>query len=470
MRNGKFGTLVVFTLGVVLAASGADGATRRLRRMVVVGDSVLAGFSSGGFVARGHGGQVDSAPAFVARRAGVSLAQPLMSGPGVPPQLSISDANGNGVLDPGDVRRSSDSIGFRSKPVRNARNLAVPGEDMVSVFDQIAPGVIAGRLVEGDSVDGRDVLKFLELGLPFRSERVSQVSRAQDIGPSFLMVWIGNNDVLDMAANTDAFAATMDSAEFGRRFRRLLDELADTRADMAVGNLPDVTGIAALRHAGTEVTSCRQADGSVQPVAADDLLSIDLERSSLPVPPCTAVLGPVERDQIRGTVMAFNAEIAAAIAETELNRGVSIAPVDLFALFDGLRQSGADINGDGSVDLTTGYLGGVFSLDGIHPTPTGNALIANAFLDAIQQRFGDVVPRVDVARVAARDGLVGNRFRPAGEPPFGLFAPDDQDELASFFDHIFDRVSRGATDFRDDAGDFGRDFARRIRRFFQDLF
>src|SRR5262245_10324279 len=470
MRNGKFGTFVIATLAVTLAASGADGATRRLRKMVVVGDSVLAGFSSGGFVARGHGGQVDSAPAFVARRARVSLAQPLMSGPGVPPQLSISDANGNGVLDPDDVRRTSDGIGFRAKPVRSARNLAIPGEDMVSVFDEIAPGVIARRLVEGDSVDGRDVLKFLELGLPFRSERVSQVTRAQAIRPSFIMVWIGNNDVLDMAASTDPGAATMDPAEFGRRFRRLLDELADTGADMAVGNLPDVTGIAALRHAGTEVTSCRQADGSVRTVAADDLLPVDLERSSLPVPPCTNVLGPVERDQIRGTVMAFNAEISSAISETELNRGISIAPVDLFTLFDGLRQNGFDVNGDGSADLTTGYLGGVFSLDGIHPTPTGNALIANAFLDAIQQRFGDVIPRVDVARVAARDGLVSSSFRPAGEPPFGLFAPDDQNDLAGFFDNIFDRVSRGATQFRDDVGDLGRDFARRIKRFFQDLF
>jgi hypothetical protein len=135
MRNGKFGTLWCITLAVVLAAGGADGATRRLRRMVVVGDSVLAGFSSGGFVARGHGGQVDSAPAFVARRAGVFLPQPLMSGPGVPAQLAIVDANGNGVLDPGDVQRASDNIGFRAKPVRVARNLAIPGEDMVSVFD-----------------------------------------------------------------------------------------------------------------------------------------------------------------------------------------------------------------------------------------------------------------------------------------------------------------------------------------------
>jgi len=460
----------ILLLAGMLVATPADAAIRRLRRMVVVGDSVLAGFSSGGFIAHGNGGQVDSAPAFVARRARVALPQPLMSGPGVPPQLVIDDGNGNGVLDPGEVHRTDDSIGFRARPVRVARNLAIPGEDMVSVFDEIRPDVIASRLVDGQAVEGRDVLKFLELGLPFRSDSVSQLTRARDLRPTFVMVWIGNNDVLDMAMRTNPDAVTLDATEFGRRFRRLLDELADTGADMAVGNLPDVTGVAALRHAAGEVTSCRQADGTLRPVATDDLLSIDLERVALPVPPCTDVLGLAERDHILKTVSAFNAEIAAAIMETEQNRGVRIAPVDLFALFGGLRANGLDINGDGAVDISTGYLGGLFSLDGVHPTPTGNALIANAFLDAIEQRFGDAIPRVDVARVAARDRLVGNPFRPAGEAPFGLIGPDDTNVFQGFFDDVFDRVSRGAREFASDVRDLGRNFADRIKRFFRHLF
>src|SRR5262245_1351420 len=396
-------------LAGMLVATSANAATPRLRRMVVVGDSVLAGFSSGGFIAHGNGGQVDSAPAFVARRARVVLPQPLMSGPGVPPQLVIDDVNGNGVLDPGEVRRTNDSIGFRKRPVRVARNLAIPGEDMVSVFDEIRPDVIASRLVDGQAVEGRDVLKFLELGLPFRSDSVSQLTRARDLRPTFVMVWIGNNDVLDMAMRTNPDAVTLDATEFGRRFRRLLDELADTGADMAVGNLPDVTGVAALRHAAGEVTSCRQADGTLRPVATDDLLSIDLSRSELPVPPCTDVLGPTERDLVRAKIVAFNAEIAVAIADTEQRRGVEIASVDTFGLFDQLRQQGVDVDGNGAPDLTTGYLGGIFSLDGIHPTRTGDAVIANAFIASINQRFGDTIPPVDVARVAAHDELVNNR-------------------------------------------------------------
>src|SRR5205807_8404429 len=106
----------------------------QLRRLVEVGDILLAGFSSRGLIATGRAGQVDSAPAILARCAHVSLPQPLMDGPGVPPQLAIFDDNQNGALDPGEVRRPAGArIGFRSSPDRRVRNLAVPGEDTASV-------------------------------------------------------------------------------------------------------------------------------------------------------------------------------------------------------------------------------------------------------------------------------------------------------------------------------------------------
>jgi lysophospholipase L1-like esterase len=39
--------------------------------------------------------------------------------------------------------------------------------------------------------------------------------------------------------------------------------------------------------------------------------------------------------------------------------------------------------------------GGSFSLDGIHPSPRGYALIANAFLDAINSKYGSTLKKVD---------------------------------------------------------------------------
>jgi len=443
----RYSSICIALLVSLLLAGDVNAGVFRLRRTVVVGDSLLAGFGSGGFVGVGRPGQVDSAPAFVARRAHVRLPLPFISEPGVPPPLVIVDGNGNGRLDRGEVRRTSDGLGFRADPDKTVRNLAVPGEDTQSVFEKIAAQDIAGELATGD-VKGRDVLKFLILGLPLQSEPVSQVSRARELRPTFLLVWIGNNDVLDMATNTNPDAVTLTRAEFGDRFRALLAALSDTQAGMAVANLPDPTGIAALRRAAGDVTSCRLADGTTAPVDGADLLSIDLDPGQLPTPPCSKVLNAAGRAQVRAKVSAFNDEIAAAIADTEQTLGVTIAPVDVFAALDQLGASGVDLNGDGVPDLTGRYLGGIFSLDGVHPTRTGNALIANTFIDAINARFGESIPRVDVARVAAHDPLAHSHFRPAGEVPFGLIGDSEGDDLDSFFTKTFARVEHGIDDIR----------------------
>lgn len=437
-------------LGLALAM-GVAGASpsARLRRTVVIGDSLLAGFSNGGLVAKGASGQRNGAAAVIARRAGVSLPQPAMSGPGFPPPMRIVDANDNGVLDPHEVRWRV-GIGFRSRPDREARNLAVPGEDILSVRKSIDVLDVAEQILDG-SPDGRDIMKFLILGLPLEDEAVSQLSVARDRQPSFLLVWLGNNDVLDMATQTDPGTVDLTPAAFGTAYGAFLDEVAELGAGMAVANLPDVTQIAALRRAAGEVTSCRRGDGTLEPVVAEALLALDLDPALLPVPPCTRVLDPAERAQVRATVVAFNAAIAAKVAEREL-AGANIALVDMFGYFDDLALNGYDVHGDGTLVLTTRYLGGVFSLDGIHPTRTGHALIANTFIAAINARFGETIPPVNVARVAAKDPLVANRFRPAGEAPFGVIE-EPADAVEAAFERIEERVDHIADDLEDAISD-----------------
>lgn len=446
--------------GVVLSTTeAAHAACGMLRRTVVVGDSILAGFGDGGLRRNGAMGQRNAAPRLVTRRARAKLPQPLMTSPGFPPPYTIDDRDRDGQLDPGDIVRRSSGIGFRADADVSARNLAVPGESVASVFDRVDAGDVAGQLFGGNA-DGRDLMKFAILGLPLRDEEVSQVRRARDTGPTFIMLWLGNNDVLDMATGTNPNRVDGTAAEFGVTYRRLLNALADTNAPMAVANLPDVTQIAALRAAAGEVTQCRRGDGTIVAVAADDLLPLDLDTATLPTPSCGDVLDADERAQIRGIVQNFNAEIAAAIDEIEITRGIPVARVDTFALFDDIATAGYDVRGDGTLVLTTKYLGGIFGLDGVHPTRTAHALIANAFLDAIEARFGDAIPRVNVAAVANRDPRVGSRFAPAGEAPFGLFAPD---EIENLLPSVFQ-------DLADDGGDFLDDLDREVGDFFDDLF
>src|SRR5207245_10520250 len=109
----------------------------------------------------------------------------------------------------------------------------------------------------------------------------------------------------ELAPDARPCARTLAPVAFGGRFRALLDALAATQAGMAVATLPDPTGVAALRRAAGDVTSCRAADGTTRPVAADDLLSIDLAPDRLPTPPCSKVLNGAERAQVRSKVSEF---------------------------------------------------------------------------------------------------------------------------------------------------------------------
>jgi len=41
--------------------------------------------------------------------------------------------------------------------------------------------------------------------------------------------------------------------------------------------------------------------------------------------------------------------------------------------------------------------GGVFSLDGVHLTPRGNAIAADEFIKAINDKYGSKIPLLDVS-------------------------------------------------------------------------
>lgn len=51
------------------------------------------------------------------------------------------------------------------------------------------------------------------------------------------------------------------------------------------------------------------------------------------------------------------------------------------------------------------FLGGFFSLDGLHPTNTGYALLANVFIDRMNAALNTKIADVDVSAVAAVDPL-----------------------------------------------------------------
>jgi hypothetical protein len=112
-----------------------------------------------------------------------------------------------------------------------------------------------------------------------------------------------------------------------------------------------------------------------------------------------------EQQQIQSRTVAFNTIIATAVAQNadrlalfDINAGFPGNPntelgafADLFGIDGelGIRVQGTLLQPDFSPN-------GVFSTDGIHPNPRGNAILANEFIRVIEDAFGASIPEVDV--------------------------------------------------------------------------
>jgi hypothetical protein len=107
------------------------------------------------------------------------------------------------------------------------------------------------------------------------------------------------------------------------------------------------------------------------------------------------VLDRYEAAYIRASIEAFNEIIRKTVEE--LNVGEKrLALVDAHALVEQVHE-GMYVDG---IQVDASYVqGGFFSLDGLFPTGQGNALIANAFIEAINETFDGVsIPPADFTR------------------------------------------------------------------------
>jgi lysophospholipase L1-like esterase len=117
----------------------------------------------------------------------------------------------------------------------------------------------------------------------------------------------------------------------------------------------------------------------------------------LPGPGTACVLRAAEANQIRARIASYNHVIAARARE------LCGALVDVHTLVQQLARIGYKA---GPLRLTTDFLGGLFSLDGIHPTNTGYAILANEILEQMKRQLHINITPVNVVQVARRDPLV----------------------------------------------------------------
>ena len=105
--------------------------------------------------------------------------------------------------------------------------------------------------------------------------------------------------------------------------------------------------------------------------------------------PNAYVLTATEITSINNAISAYNTKLKA----TADAAGLAYADVNSFfkTVKTGIVYNGVGINAQF-------VAGGAFSLDGIHLTPLGNALLANTFIKAINSKYGSSIPQVDATK------------------------------------------------------------------------
>ena len=391
----KSRTTLTLTFSLLLLVTGgspgAAAASRAdLSRLVVVGDSLSAGFQNGSLLDRQ---QVHGYAALLAAQAGVPLPLPLIAAPGIPSVLTLVDPGPPPAL----AREPGVSTG-RLDPTAPVMNLAVPGATVADALHARPDCAF-------------DDLTDLILGLPepclFGGLARSQVEWAAALGPTTILVWLGNNDALGAALAADATRLTP-VASFEADYAEVLDRLAVTGATLVMATIPDVSVIPFLTPAeavAVLVGAPLPTLGALLGLAPGDFVTPDafgliggILAGLVPGPlPDSVVLTAAEVATIREATDAYNAVIASHAAA----RGAVL--VDIHGLLERARGRGIVTGGQ---RLTTAFLGGLFSLDGIHPTDTGYAVIANAFIHALDAQAGAGIPPLPVRDVQRADPLV----------------------------------------------------------------
>ncbi len=191
-------------------------------------------------------------------------------------------------------------------------------------------------------------------------------------------------------------------ATFTTEYQSLMASLKATGAKVVVGNIPDITHVGFLfdnneliKYTGTNYNL---APGYYTTFPTMALLKLGVYNASYLQNPAY-VLSPSQITNIQQQVVLYNNVIAQAAAA----EGFGLA--DIYTEVNNIIADPITLEG---FTITTGYNGGAFSLDGIHPSDSGYALFANTFINAYNATYHETVPVIPMANLV--DVLNGDPY------------------------------------------------------------
>jgi lysophospholipase L1-like esterase len=355
---------------------------------VTLGNSLTAGYQNGALY---ESAQMYSIGKLIADQVGATFEQPIISDPGTGGRLEIREITATGVQI---YQNPNTGIPKNANLNRPYNNLAVPGAFLYDVAN-------ATSSTNSYSSAGQPNPLF---DLILRGQG-SMLTQAKALNPTLITLWIGNNDILGHATSGATIPYTQPD-KFAEWYNALADSLANTGAKVVVANIPDVTAIPffttvgpTLYLQGIQNVWVVRGVGDTVPVnvltnyltlRATDLLTQGKGLTKSNPLPSSVVLDSIEAANVKRVINDYNTTIA------------RIADIKGFGLVDANKllnsaKAGITVNG---IKFTTQYItGGLFSLDGVHPTSRGYAIVANEFIKVINQKWGANIPLINVANI-----------------------------------------------------------------------
>jgi lysophospholipase L1-like esterase len=340
-----------------------------------------------------------------------------INGPlGGSPQDLLAPCTGANAL----AYSSATAMQTRLNPTTTPYDLGVPGQTLHEALYQIAPTTTCAATVSASNVniglstlvDGESATFYPILGT--FGTGFTQVQAAAALHAQIATVWLGSNDILKYALSGGALPAT-DPTQFYNDMVTLIRTLQASGAKVAVANLFDVLDASYFTSA-TELTTLMNELG-VPGAAQTYYLSLvpsggyltlsgffktlaSIEALGGGLQPVTLVAGDTIPGAFATAIQTYNTdynnEIAAAVTAT----GATL--VDVHSVYAAIYNAGG-ANVNLPVCCSTIYDGGLTSLDGIHPSNTGYAIIANTFIGTLDAAFSLAIPQVNVTTIYQHD-------------------------------------------------------------------
>lgn len=375
---------------------------------VAIGNSITAGFQSNGI---NDSTQRQSYARLLAGSMGTQYHYASLAGRGCTPPIANTQTGalvGNAPAGTCDLRAASSVTDVLN-------NVAVPG---ARVLDPVSPTTVASNALTTFILGGK-----------------TQVQRALDARPTFVSIWIGNNDVLTAGLSgivtpTPGLGAGIIStqAQFQTSYDLMLKQLTDSEPNLKgvligvakVQYLPSMVSGALIAAspaaraginaaAGTAVTIMPNCTGSASlvnvpqliqairayvanpatPGAHPPVISCD-PNTSAPYPPPVGnifILDANEQATLTAAIDGYNNYISAKAS------ALGFAYYDPNILFAAKRADGT-IPAFPNLASTNATFGTLISLDGVHPSAAAHVLIANGLIGVINAKYGTSLPTV----------------------------------------------------------------------------